>query len=357
MVAAPFFFNLWFLFSFLAPEPGALGVWIKGDGKGALLNLQLGTPREYMQALSDHYVTLDFTGWRYVELLMRERDVERMSDYQWPYGGHYDIYRNPLDMAHISEVNFYLNDLPPGQETEVTVSPVMALAVQPAELKTPVLTVNGSTLTLPVTLKSGDFLEIEASGDCAHYDDKGDLVALVRPAAAAGWPGLHSGENALAFDCERPAGVSARAEVTLHAFGAPFGTPNLPSKIGWKHLAREYDMPRWIMAPEETNNVWDLLIRPDEKARLELELSGGMDTPVLTVNGQALRFPVTLQAGQRLICRDQRRWATFDAKRALIAEGDLATAPPLLKGGSNRVSFTCGAPHRAMVKLVKVYGP
>jgi hypothetical protein len=47
----------------------------------------------------------------------------------------------------------------------------------------------------------------------------------------------------------------------------------------------------------------------------------------------------------------------FDAKRAQVAEGDLAAAPPILKGGSNRVSFTCGAPDCAMVKFVKVYEP
>ena len=117
-------------------------------------------------------------------------------------------------MAHISEVNLYLNDLPPGDSTEVVLGPVMALAVQPAELKNPALTVNGRTLTLPVTLKSGDFLELEPTGDCAHYNDKGDLLALVRPAAAAGWPVLRPGENAVAFDCEKPPGVSARAEVT-----------------------------------------------------------------------------------------------------------------------------------------------
>lgn len=336
---------------------GALGVWVKGDGKGALLNIQLGTPREYMQALSDHYVTLDFTGWRYIELLLRERDVERMSDYEWPYGGHYDIYRNPLDMTHISEVNFYLNNLPPSESAEVIVSPVMALVVQPAELKNPSLTVNGQRLTLPVTLKSGDFLELEPTGDCAHYDDKGDLLALVRPAAAAGWPALKSGENVVAFECKKPTGVSARAEITLSVFGTPFGTPNPRAKIGRKNLTREYEMPRWITAPEGANNVWDLPVRPNEQARLELELSGNMDKPVLTVNGQELRFPVVLKPGYRLICRGQRHWIVCDAKRAQVTEGDLAAAPPLLRGGSNRVSFTCSAPDRAMVKLVKVYEP
>ena len=336
---------------------GALGVWVKGDGKGALLNIQLATPREYMHALSDHHVLLDFTGWRYVELLFRERDVERMSDYQWPYDGSYDLHRNPLDTAHISEVNLYLNDLPAGESTEVIVGPIIALPVQPAELKNPALTVNGRKLALPVTLKSGDFVELEPTGDSTHYDEKGDLLAWVRPTMAAAWPLLKSGQNTVAFDCDKPAGVSARAEVTVNASGAPFGTSSARARVGWKHLAREYEMPRWITAPDEANNLWELRVRPGETARLEIELSGGMDMPVLTVNGHALRFPVQLKPRQRLICRDQRHWTVLGANRVPVAKGDLVTSPPRLKSGLNHLSFTCGTPDHVTVRLVKVYEP
>jgi hypothetical protein len=310
---------------------------VKGDGKGALLNIQLASPREYMGGRSDHYVTLDFTGWRYFELLFRERDVEQMHKYQWPYSGGYGVYRTGLDLAHISELNLYLNELPPGETTEVIIRPIMALPVQPAELKNPSLSVNGQTLTFPVTLKSGDFLELEPTGDCTHYNDKGDpLSSLHLPVL----PMLRPGENTVALDC-------ARAEVTVNAFGTPFGTLN-PRR---KQIAREYDMPRWITAPTE----WDLSVRPREKARLELELTGGMDTPVLTVNGREVRFPVTLKPGEKLVCRDQRHWIVTDAKRKTIAEGNFATALPVLKGGPNRIAFTCAAPERAQVKLMKMY--
>jgi hypothetical protein len=69
----------------------------------------------------------------------------------------------------------------------------------------------------------------------------------------------------------------------------------------------------------------------------------------------ALRFPVTLKTGQRLVCRDQHRWGVVDGKRSKTAEGELAAAPPVLQGGSNRISFTCKTPDRAVVRLVKVY--
>lgn len=334
---------------------GAFGVWVKGDGKGALLNIQLATPREYMDALSDHYVSLDFAGWRYVELLARERDVERMHDYVWPYGGigSHAIYRTPLDMAHISQVTFYLNNVPAGGSSEVTLSPVMALPTQSAALKNPTLTLNGQTLALPLTLASGDFAEIEPDGLCTHYNAKGDPLASVRPATL---PLLRAGENAIRFDCERPQGVSARAEVTLNAFGTPFGTSNPRRKIGWEHLEREYEMTRLFMASNDLDRAsWDVAVRPGEKATLEIELCGSMTSPALTINGHMLRFPVTLKSGQRLLCRDRRTWTVLDAKRIKIAEGALDKKVPLLSAGFTPVSFTCTNPDCAQVKLVKVY--
>jgi hypothetical protein len=80
-----------------------------------------------------------------------------------------------------------------------------------------------------------------------------------------------------------------------------------------------------------------------------------MTSPVLTVNGQTISFPVTIKSGQRLFCRDRRTWTVLDAKRNKIAEGTLDKRVPLLSAGANPVSFTCANPDRAQVKLVKVY--
>lgn len=336
-------------------ETGAFGVWVKGDGKGALLNLQIVTPREFMNGISDHYVTLDFTGWRYVELLARERDAERMGDYVWPYGGRgsHAIYRTGLDMAHIWQVAFYLNDLPPGEDVDVTVSPVMALPTQSAVLKNPVLTLNGQALALPLELESGDFAEIEPDGNCTHYNAKGEPLAVVRPAVL---PMLRAGDNALLFDCEKPQGVSARAEVTLNAFGSAFGTLNPRRKIGWKNLEREYEMTRLFLTSNEVDNAsWEVAVRPGEKAAIEIELCGGMTSPILTIGGHVLRFPVTLKDGERLFCRDRRNWSVLNVKREKVAEGKLKDKIPLLVAGTNRLSFSCADPNQAQVKIVKQY--
>ncbi|MGH9706355.1 MAG: hypothetical protein ACRD5R_06320, partial [Candidatus Acidiferrales bacterium] len=70
----------------MAQHP-ALGVWILGDGKGEVLNFQLVDTRGSDAAVGEHYVIVDFTGWKYCELV--EPEGARWSDYQWPY-------RNPL---------------------------------------------------------------------------------------------------------------------------------------------------------------------------------------------------------------------------------------------------------------------
>jgi len=345
----------------------AFGLWVKGDGSGALLNLQLGTPREYMHALSDHYVTLDFTGWRYVELLARERDVERMADCVWPYGGTYDIYRNPLDVAHISRVNLYLNDLPPGGGADIAISPVMALPVQATTLAHAELTVNGQTFPLPFALASGDFAELEPDGSCIRYSPRGEPLECcptcpARPAlhaaqpASLSVPALLPGTNALRFSCAPPANnTRARAEVTLSLFGASFGTPNPRRKIDWQRLDREYEMPRLIEPADSAEQTWEVAARPGENPRLEIELCGAMRAPALTVNGRTFRFPVTLKPGERLHCRDGRHWTALDARRATVAEGRLDETIPRLAAGPNRVAFSCSSPGRSLVKLVKVY--
>jgi hypothetical protein len=118
--------------------PGhAMGLWVKGDGSGALLNVQIRSPREYHGCISDHYIDLDFTGWRYVELLLRERDAERLTDYVWPYsgaGGSHAVYRNAVDRQHISQVNLLLNEIPAGGQVDILVSPIHSLPTKKAEL-------------------------------------------------------------------------------------------------------------------------------------------------------------------------------------------------------------------------------
>jgi len=115
-------------------------------------------------------------------------------------------------------------------------------------------------------------------------------------------------------------------------------------------------MPYVVLASNDVSRAaWDVAVRPGERAALEIELCGAMSEPQLSIGGETVRFPVTLKAGERLICRDRRSWQVLDAKRTVLAEGRLANKVPLLSSGATRVEFIGSGHDRAQIKLVKVY--
>ena len=109
--------------------------------------------------------------------------------------------------ARYGEENFKCNDLPPGEETEVIVSPVMALAVQPADLKNPVLTVNGRTLW-------------ENSKDAINYNrDVVTPLAIIARTVSAQRTGLKScSRSALAASAWTRAWSTSTAPTTRAAW-------------------------------------------------------------------------------------------------------------------------------------------
>jgi len=249
----------------------ALGVWVHGDGKGEVLNLQLVTPREYMHAYAEHYVIIDFTGWRYVEMPLRERDAAAYHDYEWPYFSQHGIFRTHLDRHHVGEVNLYLNHLPPGDTATVSLSPVRVLRTSRIQTGNPVLELNGEALRLPTTLRSGDYIELHAPDDCRVYDESGAL--LERLALTAPLPACRAGENQVRFSCDATAGSSARAEVTLIMAGDALRGRTLPAQVNWGMLRQEYGLPRTLTGADGGEQQWEVVCRKEARsATLGLEL-------------------------------------------------------------------------------------
>ncbi len=236
---------------------GALGVWVYGDGKGELLNFQLNNNREDYTAWDDHYVDVNFTGWRYFELLLRERDAQRHQDYLWPYGGACEVGRSPLVRGRVGAFNLYTNDLPVGEPVRCFVSPVKALPVLKVKLSNPTVTVGGQTLSFPVTLESGQFVEYEGGAAGVVRDERGEVVARVTPQGAGAT--LATGDNAVRFTCEGSAPVRTRAQVTLISQGTPLSGRNPAGQVDARLLSTEYDDPRTIGALDGQQNEWDVV--------------------------------------------------------------------------------------------------
>lgn len=197
-------------------ERQAVGVWIYGDGQGETLNFQLRSPEAAIPAIGDHYVVIDFKGWRYFELI--EPEGERYEDYRWPYGNQvYAIYRENVDYRQIKYFSVWYGNLPPEKEIECRVSPVKALPIVKTKLRNPKLSIGGETIEFPTVIESGGYLEFRSTSDCKLYGPDGSFVSEVRPRGEA--PMLKKSLNRIRFSCEGDAGISSRAKVTLSYLG------------------------------------------------------------------------------------------------------------------------------------------
>ena len=156
-----------------------MGVWVYGDGQGEVLNFQVRSPEHLVGGIGEHYVIVDFTGWRYVELIEPER--QRYADYSWPYGHIYSIYRESVNYSQVEKLSLWYNNLPLNKKVTCYLSPIKALPLMNAKLSQPAVTVGDKTITFPVEIESGCYLEFHSMSDCKLYGPQGELIGEVEP--------------------------------------------------------------------------------------------------------------------------------------------------------------------------------
>ena len=200
---------------------GAVGVWVYGDGKGEIINLQLfNGPAASPTTLDDHYVTVNFTGWKYFELALSERDVERYGDYVWPYAfttNYWAIWRTSLTKSLVTGINIYYNNIPVGDTATCYISLVKALPIADITLTNPQVTIGSSTVTFPTTLTSGQYIEFNSMTDCKRYDINGNLLGSITPTGTLAT--LNQGANLISFTDSSTSGYGViRANVTLATY-------------------------------------------------------------------------------------------------------------------------------------------
>lgn len=188
----------------------ALGTWVHGDGKGETLNVQLRSPEHLISGIADNYVVVDFTGWRYFELI--EPEAQRFADYAWPYGDAYSIYRESIVHGAVSSLSLFFNNLPPNGTATCFLSPIRALPTITAKWRNPAVTVGGRTLVFPVEMESGNYLEFRSLADCKLYGPNGELLIEVKPQGEV--PSLEPGVNQFKFTCDGSTNAQPRAYVT-----------------------------------------------------------------------------------------------------------------------------------------------
>lgn len=347
----------------LAPAEG-IGFWVKGDGSGATLDVQLDSGIN-----SDHLVTLDFEGWRYFSFLFRERDLTRLRKEKWPFSTGWNSLKVALRPNAIKSVSFYLNSIP-GKGTEanvfmdenqtrsaaeiaaggarVEISEVRALDRESYPLNNAKFTINGRKLKVPFdSLEAGDVAEL-ANGVWTLRDEVGGLKEVVPEPMPLKF---REGPNAIRF-AANTYGPAVRAEVRTIGYGE--SVPALKSGLTAeqeKALSYEAMMPVEFAPAKGIGALPPILVRPGEQAKLDVTIYGPVKNPALTWDGGRAEFPVMLKAGDRLFCRDGVNWRIIDKERKELEKGTLKTALPVLAGGTNKLDFDCTDRDESEVRL------
>ena len=196
---------------------GAFKCRVKGDGSGAVLRFAVESPREYRRAVSEHYLKVDFNGWRDIAFLARERDTGGTDFYSPPEFGHSPEFMAELKLRHVSEVSWKV--VRPGasadSEKAIEISPAVALPVLRSPARRFALSIGSRRIEVPFALASGEFAEME-DGVWTHWSEAGEVVAEA-PAGECGAISLVAGENTVSIECD----PSVRAEITVISLGDP----------------------------------------------------------------------------------------------------------------------------------------
>ena len=198
----------------------ALGVRICGDNSGAMLCIRIRNKMAGKLGANEFFIKLDFEGWRYYTFY-EAQNGERPHE-EWPRCElKYEVYDDVevFYEAYTHVVNYETIDL-----VELRLSKPCQAVIEPLHLmkhrqsiwEQPTLTVNGQAVTLPITLKSGQFAEVNSDGEGTLYTLGGQELAHFRVDPIT----LQAGDNAVTLSAAS-ASELARAAVTFRYLGQP----------------------------------------------------------------------------------------------------------------------------------------
>ena len=329
----------------------AVCAWIKGDGSGATLNLQMRSPKSVSGATSEHYVKLDFRGWRrYVFSIWRDHDAGAAEEFSWPYMpadlACYTIYERALAIDKVEFAGLWLNGVKPGTVARAEVAGLEVTPSAPLTVR-PTVSLGGVAHSLPFDMTSGEFAELEC-GMWTLYSLEGEPLKRVK--ATGEMPRLSVGENRAEFSCRNPA---VRAEVTVTGFsGEPF--PAL--KETWtddtrRQMSYEAAWPELWAPSRGFSELQPVMVRPGEKARISVEIAGRIERPVLLLGGERREFPVVLGPDEVLRMEDGVNWRVEVLSNHSVRERGRFSCPLPLFSGEVAVAMDSADPATASARL------
>ena len=275
------------------------GFWVKGDGSGAVLNVQFRMPRTYGGTTADYMFKIDFTGWRYLSSSVRERTPAEAMRWTWdrPIRG-YGRYLSELNMLHFEEVNIYLNNLPDNRRVAVALTPLRMMHTFEDEFSDISVCVGDERLEVPFRLKSGQYATF-GGGFWRHWSVKGDLLAAAGSKALS----IRRGSLPLSLRLQTKSGSPYRARVCTFSIGdsAPALKDGI-SAAGCPALNYEAELSVLFAPDRGCSFVPPVKIRPGERAKVEFRLLGPVKGGRLDFGGKSFAVK-DLAAGEEHVLK------------------------------------------------------
>jgi hypothetical protein len=146
--------NGWAVFTKVFPAPvdlrgmQAIGLWLYGDGNGEAFKVQPRDPKGWR----DYYVTVDWKGWRYIELVQPES--------------------GELDLSKVITISFYYNGMPAQKTCTVLIDGVKAVK-ELSGTNGVRITIGDRQVDVRRALTRGCELSIRNNGQCWYYPPHG----------------------------------------------------------------------------------------------------------------------------------------------------------------------------------------
>jgi hypothetical protein len=201
-----------------------IGIWLYGDGKGETVNIRLRSPHHISRGYSEHFIKVDYIGWRYFTFY--EFQNCEMPHEDWPpkqmeykvftdVESFYAVYRSEVEYKDIEYIDILVNK---EGDYNLRMKPIVAIPHKELVLEYPSITIGKNTTIFKTRLRSNTFLEYSPEdGNCYVYDMLGNILDTPEVDGSALF--LEKGANLVKFDAQCNSQYQKRGAITFRTVG------------------------------------------------------------------------------------------------------------------------------------------
>ena len=190
----------------------ALGLWVYGDGKDQTINVRVESPVQYVSGHNDHFIDVNFKGWRYFTLIEADNGTREPIKWAKPCGSYFDEYRELVHYDHVSEVNVMVKGDPSGLKFRT----LHAIPTVTYDLINPVLSIGKNRIVFEGKIPSGNYMEYTSGNEAIVYDNIGNETGRLK---VLGTLQLVSGKNSVTFQGSSNVNLPLRARLVFGMTG------------------------------------------------------------------------------------------------------------------------------------------